>query len=173
MMAPPSMDDSMVQIRQAETQDSGLIVDILNRATNKLLEKGVRQWSWPWQLETINQAIKAREQVLGIENGEIVAVFKLSDRSENPAVEEARPGNLYLSQFAVDTLRQNQGVGKRVMQHVLSMAAKQNKTLYLDCWAGNTKLKTFYHACGMQSLGDFPENDYFITVFNAPLEGAG
>ena len=165
-----SLDDSIVQIRHAETQDGGVLLDILNRATNKLLEKGVRQWTSPWKMELVNQAIEAGEQFLAVENGEIVAVFRLSDKSTNPAVEAIRPGNLYLSQLAVDALRQNLGVGKQVMQQVLAEAAEQNKTLYLDCWAGNKKLKAFYEDCGMQSLGDFPEDNYYITVFRAPFQ---
>jgi hypothetical protein len=40
-----------------------------------------------------------------------------------------------------------------------------NKTLYLDCWAGNEKLKEFYFNNGFEYVGDFPEEDYFISVF--------
>lgn len=167
------MDDSTIQIRSAELQDSGVVLDILKRATDKLLAKGVRQWTSPWEAETVERAIEAGEQYLAIENWQIVAVFKLSDQGENPDVEATQPGDLYLSQLAVDTLRQNLGVGKRVMQKILQYAAEQKKTLYLDCWAGNTKLKAFYEECGMESLGDYPEEDYLITVFRARVEGTG
>ncbi|WP_088012228.1 GNAT family N-acetyltransferase [Gottfriedia acidiceleris] len=38
-------------------------------------------------------------------------------------------------------------------------------SIYLDCWAGNDKLKQFYQNYGLKQLGDFPENDYYISIF--------
>jgi hypothetical protein len=37
--------------------------------------------------------------------------------------------------------------------------------LYLDCWAGNKKLRNFYSNAGFDFIGDFPEEDYMISVF--------
>jgi ribosomal protein S18 acetylase RimI-like enzyme len=165
--------DSAIVLRPTGMQDIDALLDILNRAADKLLAKGIQQWVSPWQAESIRRAIESGEQFLATDAGQVVAVFKLSVESSNPAVEAAQPGNLYLSQLAVDPEKQNQGVGKRVMKQILQDAAALGKTLYLDCWAGNHTLKTFYHSCGLESLGDFPEEDYFITVFRAcPSERA-
>ncbi|GAA0180924.1 hypothetical protein SH2C18_35360 [Clostridium sediminicola] len=36
---------------------------------------------------------------------------------------------------------------------------------YLDCWAGNEKLRTFYLKAGFDFCGDFPEDNYMSSVF--------
>ncbi|MGB4594476.1 MAG: GNAT family N-acetyltransferase [Anaerolineaceae bacterium] len=167
MTTLPSAALSTIRIRHALAQESETVLDILNRATDKLLAKGVKQWIYPWQDDAIRQGIESGEQFLAVEAEQVVAVFKFSRQSSNTAVEAAQPGNLYLSQLALDPLQQNQGVGKSVMEQILRYAVDMGKTLYLDCWAGNTKLKAFYQSCGLESLGDFPEENFFITVFRA------
>lgn len=162
--------DSAIQIRPALAQESDAVLDILNRAKDKLLAKGIQQWTSPWKADTIRQSIESGEQFVAIQNGQAVAVFKLSSQSSNRLVEATQPGNLYLIQLAVDPGKQNQGIGKGVIEQILQFAAEHGKTLYLDCWAGNHKLKAFYRGCGLESLGDFPEEDYFITVFRAGRE---
>ena len=163
--------DSAIVLRPAGMQDIDALLDILNRAADKLLAKGIQQWVSPRKAEPIRRAIESGEQFLATVAGQVVAVFKLSGQSSNPAVEAAQPGNLYLSQLAVHPEKQNQGVGKRVMKQILQDAAALGKTLYLDCWAGNHTLKAFYQSCGLESLGDIPEEDYFITIFKAPQHG--
>jgi GNAT superfamily N-acetyltransferase len=159
--------DSAIVLRPAGLHDCEALLGILNGATDKLLAKGIQQWTYPWEAEPLQQAIESGEQFLAIESGKVIAVFKLSRQSSNPVVEAAQPGTLYLSQLAVEPKKQSQGVGSRVMTQILLYAADLGKTLYLDCWSGNHKLKAFYQSCGLESLGDFPEEDYFITVFRA------
>lgn len=172
MTTPPHAIDAVIQIRPALPQDLETVLDILNRATEKLLAKGLKQWTKRWEAEPTLRAIEAGKQFLAFESGQVKAVFQLSGKSSNPVVEAAHPGDLYLSRLAVDPKWQNHGFGKRVMEQVLRYANDLGKTLYLDCWAGNYKLKTFYKECGMEQFGDFPEDDYFITVFKAlPLQG--
>ncbi len=37
--------------------------------------------------------------------------------------------------------------------------------LYLDCWAGNKKLRNFYLESGFIYMGDYPEDDYYISIY--------
>ena len=41
----------------------------------------------------------------------------------------------------------------------------QQGTLYLDCRAGNKKLRDFYSKSGFDFMGDFPVADYMVSVF--------
>ena len=52
-----------------------------------------------------------------------------------------------------------------MMEYSLTLSKKLELLLYLDCWAGNDKLKNFYLNNGFKHVGDFPEEDYFISVF--------
>ena len=40
-----------------------------------------------------------------------------------------------------------------------------NITIYFDCWAGNNFLRKFYTEVGFEYMGDFPEEDYFVSAF--------
>ncbi len=60
---------------------------------------------------------------------------------------------------------QGRGVGEAVCAWVKAYADSRRKSVYLDCWAGNEKLKDFYSKAGFDYLGDYPEEDYQISAF--------
>ena len=57
---------------------------------------------------------------------------------------------------------QGKGLGKILIQNAIE---NSSKIIYLDCWAGNDKLKTFYKSNGFNYLKDVKEKDYFISIF--------
>ena len=54
------------------------------------------------------------------------------------------------------------------MNFACSLATEVKKTIFLDCWSGNDKLKKFYVNNGFESQGDFPEESYlpFLNTTN-------
>lgn len=154
-----------IRLRPARSHEAGLIADLLNQATLKLLTKGIPQWRYPCDVQAVQSAIENGEQVVFTFQEQVVAAAKLGPSSGNPAIEAAHPGNLYLSQLAVLPDFQNQNLGKQALKLLIDHVKALGKTLYLDCWADNSKLKQFYAESGFLSLGDFPEEDYYVTVF--------
>lgn len=154
-------------LRPACSHEAGVIADLLNQATLKLLAKGIPQWRYPCDVRALQNAVENGEQIAFTHQDRVVATARLSSSSSNPAIEAAHPGNLYLSQLAVLADFQNQNIGKQALKLLIDHAKALGKTLYLDCWAGNTRLKQFYAESGLMLLGDFPEEDYFVTVFRA------
>ncbi|MFF2796389.1 GNAT family N-acetyltransferase [Lysinibacillus xylanilyticus] len=71
----------------------------------------------------------------------------------------------YLSQIAILPEFQGRNFGSSITQFACSFVKGLRKTLYLDCWAGNEKLKEFYSRNGLEYIGDFPEEDYYISIF--------
>lgn len=161
-------DHPILQVRPAVDREAEIVIDILTRAAEKLAAKGVSQWMIPWEADKVRLAIQLGRQFIVLEADKAIAVFELANQCGNLAVEVTSPGDLYLCHLAVDPNRQNQGVGMQVMRQVLEQATEKRQTLYLDCWAGNTKLRKFYTDCGMTLWGEFPEETYRITVFNSP-----
>lgn len=51
------------------------------------------------------------------------------------------------------------------MNYVFEISKNNGKAIYLDCWAGNEKLKSFYSNAGFNYCGDLPEEDYKISIF--------
>ncbi|WP_082686941.1 GNAT family N-acetyltransferase [Bacillus sp. FJAT-27445] len=75
--------------------------------------------------------------------------------------------SLYLSKIAILPTYQGHGIGREIVSFSCSLAETAGKPLYLDYWAGNKKLKNFYTGCGLEYMGDFLEEDYFISVFKS------
>ena len=70
----------------------------------------------------------------------------------------------YFSRIAILPEYQGNNLGLVLMDFACSFAIEVNKTIYLDCWAGNEKLKGFYLNNGFAYQGNFPEDDYFISI---------
>ena len=66
-------------------------------------------------------------------------------------------GSVAYGQFAIEQQKRQ-----------LERYAKNNGvTVYFDCWAGNDFLKKFYSENGFEYMGDFPEEDYYVSAFKS------
>jgi GNAT superfamily N-acetyltransferase len=155
-----------MRIRLAERVDAEQIAMILNKATLALQSKGIMQWSYPWSSEEINVEIaKKHAHVLLLEDA-VVGTFFISsiDRIQDMKVEL---GSQYVSKIALLPAFQGRNLGAEILRFAVDYAHKCNRTLYLDCWAGNEKLRSFYSDHGLAYEGDFAEEDYYISVYHS------
>ena len=150
-----------VEIRNATKNDIRIIADILNAATQKLLAKGVMQWEYPWDEETVASFINDFYIVLC--DGAAVGCFGLKTYSSLTFTEDN--SGLYFYHLAVHPKYNGQGIGKDICRWVKEYSENNSTSIYLDCWAGNDKLRSFYTDAGYEYMGDFPEEDYFISAF--------
>lgn len=154
----------MNQIRSAEIKDRGSIVCILNKVTLYLHENGINQWCYPWNYYEIEKDIKSGHVYVMTENDLIIGTFSMKD-IDNLASLLIEHGSKYLYRVALLPEHQGENLGIKVINYACEYAGSLEKALYLDCWAGNEKLRSFYRSAGFVFLGDFPEEDYFISVF--------
>ncbi|HEX3047167.1 MAG TPA: GNAT family N-acetyltransferase, partial [Bacillota bacterium] len=78
--------------------------------------------------------------------------------------------SLYLYRIAISPLFQGKNIGLEIIAEVKKRSQALNKPVYLDCWAGNEKLRQFYSNAGFEYMGDFPEETYSISVFKYELK---
>ncbi|KFY09601.1 hypothetical protein V491_08082 [Pseudogymnoascus sp. VKM F-3775] len=78
----------------------------------------------------------------------------------------------YLHSLLLEPAYQGQGLGVLFLKEALSLfrAGEGVGVVVLDCWAGNGKLRSFYERVGFVLHGEFPEEDYYITVFALKLD---
>ncbi|MFZ3590116.1 hypothetical protein ACOI1C_12750 [Bacillus sp. DJP31] len=90
----------MHRIRLARLEDLQGILSILNETTLDLKQKGIDQWSYPWdEIEIANQVINNNSYVLCVDN-EVIGTFFIHDiESINELWVES--GNKYLSKIAI------------------------------------------------------------------------
>jgi len=153
-----------MNIRLARLEDLQQITDVLNRVTLDLQQKNIYQWAYPWDSSEIEHAIKKQEGYVLLLDEKITGTFFISDIHSLSEL-SIEPGSKYLSKVAILPEFQGKSLGSKIIDFACSLAKNSRKTLYLDCWAGNEKLKAFYCNNGLEYRGDFPEEDYLISIF--------
>lgn len=153
-----------MEIRKARLSDSGFILHVLNKVTLDLQNKGIRQWTYPWNPKKIESSIKNNHTYVLLSGQKVIGTFYISNIDELSDL-IIEPQSHYLSKIAILPEFQGKNMGSEIINFAFSYTKMLNKTLYLDCWAGNKKLKEYYTYHGLEYIGDFPENDYSISIF--------
>lgn len=154
----------MIHIRLAKLEESKKILEILNVVSKTLKLKGINQWDYPWDEQQVLTSLRNKECYVLLLEGEIIGTFCISDIDYINQLSVQRKSK-YISQIAITPNYQGINLGKEITSFACTLAEKCNQTLYLDCWAGNNKLKEFYIRNGFHYIGDFLEEDYYISIF--------
>jgi len=152
-------------IKIAGTNEASLIVELLNCVTLDLHKKNINQWTYPWSIHEIGDEINEKHLYIIMKDYKMVGTFSLKDINANFDVNFIKSSSLYLYRIAIFPEYQGKNIGKEIINYACRYSENVNKTLYLDCWAGNEKLRSFYLNGGFNFCGDFPEEDYMISVF--------
>lgn len=153
-----------MRIRLATLNDHQQVLDVLNKVTLNLHQKGINQWDYPWHANECSIDIKKNYAYVLLIEDKIVGTFFIKDidcLSDLKIYSKSK----YLYQIAILPDYQRNKLGSVIMNYACSLATDVNKALFLDCWSENDKLKKFYVNNGFESQGDFPEENYFITIF--------
>jgi RimJ/RimL family protein N-acetyltransferase len=153
-----------MKIRLANINDHQQVLNVLNKTTFGLQRKGINQWDYPWDVNKIASEIMNNNTYVLLLDADIIGTFciKEIDSLSDLAIESE---SKYLYQIAILPKYQGNKIGSVITEFACSFANKVNKTIYLDCWAGNEKLKDFYLKNGFEYQGDFAEEDYLISIF--------
>lgn len=162
----PISQGEKIQIRQANKSDLQELLHVLNEATLHLLQKEIHQWEYPWDEEKISTQLYNHGTYVLLEEKKIIGTFYITEinRINDLSVEQ---NSKYLSQIAILPAYQGRNYGSYIIEFACSLVGELNKAMYLDCWAGNKKLKAFYGR-KLEYVGDYPEEDYFISIFRYP-----
>lgn len=151
-------------IRKANIKDIDIILNIYNKVTIELLRKEIYQWEYPW---TKNDIVSMIDNIYLLDNGnDIVGCFEIKEFSlKNYMMNQ---GDLYLGKIAILPEYQGQSLLSKIIDYVKELSIKEKRNCYLDCWAGNHKLKEIYEKHG-EYIGDFKEADYYISIFQLTM----
>ena len=161
----------MLEIRLANNNYRGIIVEILNTVTLSLKQKNINQWTYPCDPKKLELDIKNKNTYVLVSEDVTIGIFSLKNLGINSWVSNVHQNDLYLYQIAILPEYQGKNIGRIIIDYSCKISRDTKKTLYLDCWAGNEKLKNFYIKAGLDYCGDFPEEDYKISVYKYESEG--
>jgi len=150
-------------IKIAKIDDTSLIVELLNCVTLNLHKKNINQWTYPWNINEIEDEINKKHIYIFTKELKIIGTFSLKDIDENFIF--IKSSGIYLYRIAILPEYQGKNIGKEIINYACEYSKDLNKLSYLDCWAGNEKLRKFYTEVGFDFIGDFPEEDYMVSVF--------
>ena len=153
----------MFLIKKATAENLADILDVLNATTQKLLAKGVMQWEYPWDEKVVAKDIADGLFYVGELDEKIIGCLGLKKFENNPFNNDTT--GMYAYHLAVHPQYSGKGHSKLLCQFIHDYAKENNTTVYFDCWAGNTFLKSLYTGAGFEYMGDFPEEDYFVSAF--------
>ncbi len=152
-----------IEIRKAYAEDFGAVLNILESAALKLLAKGVQQWDYPWNENELYGQIEQGEFYIAFADEAPAGCFGIKDFRNNTFTQDSN--GLYFYHLAVHPQYSGSSLGKEMCRWVQNFAKAENRDIYFDCWAGNDFLKKFYSENGFEYIGDFPEEDYFVSAF--------
>ena len=148
-------------VRQATLEDLDQMTALIHATSKKLIEKDVFQWAYPCELELLEAQIANGEVFILEDHKRLIGSYSIK------AVEESFPVQIDKSMYMYRLLIHPFYQGKNMPSHMFKHLRKEYKKqiVLVDCWAGNEKISNFYKAHDCMFLGDFPDADYKISVF--------
>lgn len=172
-----------IDTRLATSHDTEYIIDLSSRVQLSLTSSGSLQEIGPLPRNVVETSIRGSHAYIletnGLRTGSVL-VDPLDGAFSNTVeiaygswgVENSLPEPLwYLHALMLEPAEQGRRLGRWFIEGVMELMRMKRRsgTLVLDCWAGNEKLRRFYEAVGFTHYGEFPENDYHISVYVATL----
>ena len=165
-----------IQVRRATAGDAPGIVDLSSRVQKKLTESGSLQIIGPVSQSKVEISVNGGfTYILEKSGARIGSVFVEPLDGVYPNTQIIQYANWevgglprplwYLQSLMLEPMEQGKGLGLRFLDGIKNLMREQGGTIVLDCWAGNSKLRVFYENADFIHHGNFPEDDYEISVY--------
>ena len=166
------------RVRLALKADLPAVIDLIEEARRWALQKGHRQTVDACDPDELRAELE-RGELYVCEDPDIMACFSLRELkpgSTSESTYELVPdltldttNSLLLRRLVVSRKDLGRRMGYCVLDKACEVAHRRGKSLlYLDCWAGNTKLRTYYICAGFTLLGIAQRRDdanHRVAVF--------
>ena len=164
-------------IVESTEQSLDRFIDLLEQIGAWLWQKGVKQW-------TAGTFRNNRERLIRfVENGCLLLAYQNTELAGGCILSEVNPGwptsfaepsannAMYLNSLVVARFAAGQGLGRQIINACTTVARKRGKcVIKLDCWEGNTFLKSYYQQEGFKMLAAIPVNDYYVRLFEKNID---
>ncbi|MBP1047606.1 GNAT family N-acetyltransferase [Enterococcus sp. BWM-S5] len=148
-------------IRKAVRDDIEMLIDMYNLATQRLLEKGIHQWDYPWQRKQLAELLP--EFIVFEKESRIIGAMVLTEKvqfNEHPFEETV----LFLEKLVIHPDFQRINMSDHLFEYARKISRVNGQEIYFDCWAGNEKLINYYSKRAEQ-VAILSEEDYEVALF--------
>lgn len=159
------------QVRRATLDEARWIVELSARVQDALTASGSLQQIGPLPIEQVETASKAGYAYLLETEGQPVGSVLVDPLAEDSPLYtwwhlHPLPAPLwFLHALMLEPAVQGKKLGLDFLAGVRQLVTPVGGTIFLDCWAGNTKLRDFYQRAGFTFHGIYPFEDYEVAVF--------
>jgi RimJ/RimL family protein N-acetyltransferase len=165
--------------------DTQWIIDLSTRVQTALTASGsLQELTFMGPISALQHSIRAEEIFIFQElNTQTRIVRRIGSIVICPFAPEVEHGSLdwnissmgkkwFLHSFMLEPSSQGKGLGLQFLREALELleVREGEGTVVLDCWVGNEKLRAFYEKAGFSLVGEFPQGDYEIAVFEFKLK---
>jgi len=110
-----------------------------------VMEIELRAYEFPWSEGNMRDCINSNYYC---------CVYRLDDRRVGYAVISVAAGEAQILNICIDPDMQGQGLGRRLLQHLIAEAGRRNAdTLFLEVRASNRAAIALYDAAGFNEVG--------------------
>jgi GNAT superfamily N-acetyltransferase len=142
----------------AEPADAAAVAALRTAVAIRLTrDHGKGHWSSAVSERSVLGAIHASRVIVARDRGRVVGTLRLATQKPwaiDTSYFTAARRPLYLTDMAVDPLRQRQGVGRRLMETAREVAqAWSSDAIRLDAYDAPAGAGAFYAKCGLREVG--------------------
>lgn len=148
-------------IRKATATDVENLLQLYNEATIKLIDRGINQWVYPWEEETIIDLLP--EIFVLVSDQELVGTMVISEKETFNDYSFGAPA-LFLEKLVIHPSVQGNNLSSQLMAFARVQGELSKMSVYFDCWAGNEKLIKHYLNYAKQ-VAIVKEEDYQVALF--------
>ncbi|MBN2794490.1 MAG: hypothetical protein JXR88_03720 [Clostridia bacterium] len=149
-------------IRKATLDDLEQLEALIVSNSKQWIEKNIYQWHEPCDIKELRKEITKECVFVMMDKFRMIGTFSIEPSEQTYPIQIDQSYHLY--RIIVNPFYQSKNVEDLVFKHVRKKYGKRNPVL-LDCWAGNEHIFDFYRHHQCNYMGDFPEKDYKISIF--------
>jgi len=162
-------ESSAITVVPAAAADVDAINALLAEARDWLHAKGIMQWAEPLPPNWVAKCVKGGKFHIAREQGQIIGTLRLvwtdEDRLWGDSVQAG-----YLGKLVVVRAAAGRGLGLELLRAAERIvAAAGRKMLRLDCWAGNSRLISYYEAAGFRRGGTASVGEFEVVLFEKKI----
>lgn len=159
-----------INFRSAKESDAKAVLDIFNRAAQKMTEQGIDQWDelYP-DISDVTNDVSEGCMFVGEHDGQIVSVYTLNRKWDleykNGLWKYPSDSCAVIHRLCVDPRFQHSGIGKLTIQHIEKTATYEGlKSLRLDVFSKNPYAIGLYQKLNFNIVGfaDFIKGKFYL-----------
>lgn len=149
-------------VKQATLEDFDQVLWLIKACAKHYIDNHRFQFQEQCDDLKLRQQIENNEVFLLIDHNRVAGSFSVKPVESYYPVQMDQSVHMY--RMVTHPLYHDKDIATPMFKHIRKKF-KRKKPVLLDCWSGNDRMIEFYSNHNCHLIGDYPESDYKISVF--------